>query len=226
MPNATVRANARTLPEATLHSNAEVQALAAEFEAAYAEHALVNGAHRTNEEIEAADERMREIAAKFAALPSTDISMLKLKARVYLWAEGADLENFDTGDVVSGPVLASLFRDLGADHAIGGSPALSAIDREVIDLWQRRQQMVAAFNSETTDEEGEAYCDVQAEIDKHLGASVLALAAVLMVAIHDKGAEEVSGMNRASLAAIRPQLTGAIAEAADRLLAQKEEEAA
>jgi len=32
-------------------------------------------------------------------------------------------------------------------------------------------------------------------------------------------------MNRASLAAIRPQLTGAIAEAADRVLAQKEEAA-
>ena len=56
------------------------------------------------------------------------------------------------------------------------------------------------------------------EIDKHIKVSRLALAAVLMVAIYDGSDEAVPGLNRASLAAIRPQLVGAIAEDADQTL--------
>jgi hypothetical protein len=48
--------------------------------------------------------------------------------------------------------------------------------------------------------------------------SVQALGAVLIIQIHDQWSEEVDGLNRASLAAIRPQLVGAIAEDADRVL--------
>jgi hypothetical protein len=113
MPN-TVRADARTLPEATRHPNADAQALAAEFEAARAYDRSRRG-HRTDEESYAATDRQHEIAEKVAALPSTDMSTMRLKARVYMWAEGADdLERFDNGqhDAVSGPVLVSLFRDL------------------------------------------------------------------------------------------------------------------
>jgi hypothetical protein len=125
------RSTAAPASDTAPHPDAEVLALAAEFEAAYAEHALVKG-HRTNEEIEAADERMREIAAKFAALPSTDISMLRLKARVYLWAEGTDLEDFDTRDFVSGPVLVSLFRDLLADDPIFAAIAQHIVARDAL----------------------------------------------------------------------------------------------
>jgi hypothetical protein len=80
-----------------------------------------------------------------------------------------------------------------------------------------------AASGERCDQAGNASCDVLGEIDKHIGASVLALAAVLMVAIHSKADEEVSGLHRGCLAAIRPQLVGAIAEDVDRLLAKDEE---
>jgi hypothetical protein len=69
----------------------------------------------TDEEVNAATDREREIAEKVAALPSTDMSTMRLKARIYMWAEGADdLEEFDNvqHDAVSGSVLVSLFRDL------------------------------------------------------------------------------------------------------------------
>jgi hypothetical protein len=55
-------------------------------------------------------------------------------------------------------------------------------------------------------------------------ASILALAAVLMIEIGHGGLEEiVADLHLASLRAIRPQLVGAIAEAADRVLAEDEE---
>jgi hypothetical protein len=66
-------------------------------------------------------------------------------------------------------------------------------------------------------------CVLRAEIR----TSVQALASVLMIQI-DEGQEkyeEVPDLWRASLAAIRPQLVGAIADAADRVLAQKTEAA-
>jgi hypothetical protein len=55
---------------------------------------------------------------------------------------------------------------------------------------------------------------------------VLALGAVLMVEIERDEPENVPGLNRAALAAIRPQLVGAIAADADRVLAKRSEEAA
>jgi hypothetical protein len=59
-----------------------------------------------------------------------------------------------------------------------------------------------------------------------IGASVHALAAVLVVQIkQDEDREDVPGLWRASLAVIRPQIVGAIAEAADRVLARETEEA-
>jgi hypothetical protein len=114
MPKSTLRANARTLPEATSRDGA----LTAEFEAARAYDLSHRGHRETNEECYAFADRQREIAEKVAALPSTDISTMRLKARVYMWAEGADdLEDLDNvqHDLVSGPVLVSLFRDLLAD---------------------------------------------------------------------------------------------------------------
>ena len=52
-----------------------------------------------------------------------------------------------------------------------------------------------------------------------IGASVHALAAVLVIEINERLCEEVDGLQKASLAAIRSQLVGAIAEDADRVLA-------
>jgi hypothetical protein len=46
-----------------------------------------------------------------------------------------------------------------------------------------------------------------------------------MMAIKDDCEEAIVGLNRAALAAIRPQLVSAIAQDADRALAQNEEAA-
>lgn len=67
-------------------------------------------------------DRQRDIAERVAALPLIDISTIRLKARVFMWSEGAvDAEQLGDNfhDVISGPVLASLFRDLLAADADG-----------------------------------------------------------------------------------------------------------
>jgi hypothetical protein len=51
------------------------------------------------------------------------------------------------------------------------------------------------------------------------------LGAILIAAVKSNDAEALHGLNRASLAAIRPQLVGAIAADADRVLAEEEESA-
>jgi hypothetical protein len=59
--------------------------------------------------------RMKAVSQKIIAVPGTDISIMRLKARVYLWAESTDLEKLAAAgrDWPSEAVLASLFRDLG-----------------------------------------------------------------------------------------------------------------
>jgi hypothetical protein len=56
--------------------------------------------------------------------------------------------------------------------------------------------------------------------------SVNALACTIMIEITDETPEEISDLHRTSLAAIRPQLIGGIAEAADRVLATSARERA
>ena len=119
MPNATVGANARSLPEATPHPDADIRALAAEFEAAFQAHRPFFYGSGTDEEADASTRRVDEIARKIVALPTTDIEMMRLKGRIYLWSEGTDFKAFaakNEGDGSSEAVLVSLFRDLGADR--------------------------------------------------------------------------------------------------------------
>ena len=69
--------------------------------------------------------------------------------------------------------------------------------------------------------------DVESAIEKHTESSVLALGASLMIGIQSQYEEEnVLAAYRASLRVIRPQLVGAIAEDADRVLAEQQGEAA
>jgi hypothetical protein len=115
MSNATVRANAQALPEATSYPNANVRALAAQFDAALqAYHAFFHGGG-TDADAAAATDAVKAVAQKIIAVPGTDISIMRLKARVYLWAESTDREKLaaEGGDWPSEAVLASLFRDLG-----------------------------------------------------------------------------------------------------------------
>jgi hypothetical protein len=120
MPNATVRADARALPEATPHPDTALRALAAQFEAAWAAERVFFHSGGTDEEAEVAVGRVDEIACKIVAIPTTDIEMMRLKARVYLHTQGPDFETFaaqNENDGSSDAVLVSLFRDLGADRA-------------------------------------------------------------------------------------------------------------
>jgi hypothetical protein len=120
MANTADRANARTLPEATPHPDADLRALAAQFEAAWAAERVFFHGGGTDDESNAAILRVDEIAQKIVALPATDIDMMRVKARIYLWSEAEDFKTFaakNEGDGSSGAVLVSLFRDLGADRA-------------------------------------------------------------------------------------------------------------
>ena len=66
--------------------------------------------------------------------------------------------------------------------------------------------------------------DIEEAIGKHKEASVLAVAASLVIGIQaDDDEEDVLQVYRASLRAFRPQLVGAIAEDADRVLASVKE---
>ena len=110
------------------------------------------------------------------------------------------------------------------------SPSLSTVDRRVLDLWRRRARLSAivdrlyALDDDRCDEAAYAKCDVERIIAKYIGASILALGGFLITDIGlDDDNERVLRAYRASLAAIRPQLTGAIAEDADRVLAPGEE---
>jgi hypothetical protein len=93
--------------------------------------------------------------------------------------------------------------------------------REQKDCCHRRleaateEQHEAAYN---------ALFAIEHVLQADIGASVHALAAVLMIEIEDDRLEEVPRLHRAALAAIRPQLVGSIADAADRMLAEAAEE--
>ena len=123
MPKATVRAIARSSPETTAYPDASVRALAVEFEAALQAYQAFYHGGGTDDEAAAATEVVKAVAQKIIAVPGTDISIMRLKARVYLWAESTDLEKLATegGDWPSEAVLASLFRDLGIADL--GAPA-------------------------------------------------------------------------------------------------------
>ena len=172
MPKATVRANARTLPEATDSARppaltaAEIQALVTDFEVALEALRPFFYGSGSDDDADAATARVDEIARKIVALPTTDIEMMRLKARIYLWSEGTDFKTFaakNEGDGSSEAVLVSLFRDLGVDHLFrsdggakdGEDPVLALVARcrrewnnlgevlEKTDAWDDKQAQAA-----------------------------------------------------------------------------------
>ena len=106
-------------------TNDAIQALAVDFEAAWAtESVIYNGASATDDEAAAACGRVREVVKKIVALPATDLALMRLKARAYLWSESTDFETYaaeNERSEWSEGVLVSLFRDLGADRPVEGS---------------------------------------------------------------------------------------------------------
>jgi hypothetical protein len=120
------------LPDAIPHPAQDVRALAAQFEAAWAAKGVLFKGDSTDDEANAAVARVREVAQKIVALPATDLAMMRLKARVYLWSESTDFATFaaeNEGDGSSESVLISLFRDLGADRPIVASLASQEASR-------------------------------------------------------------------------------------------------
>ena len=64
--------------------------------------------------------RVREVVKKIVALHATDLALMRLKARAYLWSESTDFEAYaaeNEGSEWSEGVLVSLFGDLDADRA-------------------------------------------------------------------------------------------------------------
>jgi hypothetical protein len=89
--------------------------------------------------------------------------------------------------------------------------------REQKELWLGLSEETAKAQRETT---GRLWLAIEKVLRSDIGASMQALAAVLMIQIEDdESNEDVPGLYRASLRAIRPQVVGLIAEAADRVLA-------
>jgi hypothetical protein len=114
---------------------AEIKALAAEFEAAFQAQRPFFYGSGTDEEAGAMTARVDEIAQKIVAIPTTDIEMMRLKARIYLWSEGTDFKAFaadNEGKQWSEAVLVSLFRDLGADGPMGADRVLAEDEEEEV----------------------------------------------------------------------------------------------
>jgi hypothetical protein len=142
---------------------------------------------------------------------------------------------------VLGAVLAA--GAVGATAALptaaSTGPALSDIDRRVLDLWRRfakvraiSKKLNADFDKSSgadqsrlfdrCDDAVDAMTSIEDEIADHIEASILALAASIL--IDTKNVEDfVARIYQASLVAIRPRLVGAIAEEADRMMAEDEE---
>jgi hypothetical protein len=164
MSNRTVRASARTLPEAERPpqpAQLELQALAADFEVALEALRPFFYGSGSDDEANAATALVDEIARKIVALPTTDIEMMRLKARIYLWSEGTDFKDFaakNEGDGSSEAVLVSLFRDLGVDLAV--DPVLTIVAK-LRAAWRRLGEAI----EETERGEGPLVDEVQRVLD-------------------------------------------------------------
>ena len=107
------------------------------------------------------------------------------------------------------------------------NPTLSQADQRTLHLWDRyREQKVRwselAGGPDNPEEEAawDLLMDIEHVLHADIGASPHAVAASLIIEIDDnESAEDVRGLWRGSLAGIRPQLVGAIAEDADCVLA-------
>ena len=95
--------------------------LAAEFEAAWKhESAVANDDDKTDEELDAAVARTREIADRILVVSGVNhLPTIQLKGRVYLWAQSEPFESLsDRAASTTDKTLVSLLRDLGADRPI------------------------------------------------------------------------------------------------------------
>ena len=258
MPNATVRANAQALPQATNRRAILGAVLAAG--AAGAAAALPAGAaapalsaidqrvldlwrrraklkaiaERLSEEHDAAEAKLPEWAREGPKYFLPDGSPAASPERAG-WPMVADLNRrpveLPVRRVNARPSPTELRDKFLCDFVFKDEIALFAeygrAFSEFADRLRQRDAEEKRLGLDVLDQRHTAAWDavvtIENAFDRHLGSSVLALAAALMIAIGD-GCEEIEGLNRAALEAIRPRLIGPIAEDADRLLAEAEEE--
>jgi hypothetical protein len=199
--------------------------------------------HNEAEEAEAervqsiALDELRDLGVSLARMQASTVDGLLAKAKALKFAFPTDdalAERLEEGlmdDAFDAdPISLSLARDLlvlsnqkGSDDPV----ALSQATERALALWdQYRQQKERCHRllDSSTEEESNAMYDVLFAIEHLLqadiGASVHALAVVLMIEIEDdEDNEHIPGFYRAALASMRSQLTGSIAEYADRVLA-------
>ena len=74
-----------------------------------------------DEELDASIARTRAFVEPILDLSGADALTMRLKARLFLWAEAVQPERFaELESVTTDRALVSLFRDLGADYPVGG----------------------------------------------------------------------------------------------------------
>jgi hypothetical protein len=263
MPKATMRASARTLPEATNRRAVLGAVLAAGAAGAMAVLPVAASGMPT---LSAVDRRVIDLWDRRARLQVGIDRLLKqintaeaqmpkwaqagpkyvlAKGELFIpgvddvrqvfgWPEVADLDQQPVdvlGLIIARPSTDDLVRQFFSDQKADYHEAARRLTRALVAQQERlKEQEVERqrtnFNelNERLDEVCISRGDIGLEIQRHAESSILALGATFLITIElDDDEDDVLQTYRASLRAIRPQLVGAIAEDADRVLAQGEE---
>jgi hypothetical protein len=139
------------------------------------------------------------------------------------WPQVADLSRrpaFPSGAVYSRPDVNNVISEWREKKGAGTDLARALIEwgSRVLEQTAEKERAGVAKCDERCERTFEAIRDVENMLRDHIGESIFALAAVIVAEIGVED-EDVPGLLRASLAALRPQLVGPIAEDADRMLA-------
>jgi hypothetical protein len=268
MSNATVRANARAMPEATnrravlgsmLVAGAAVATALPGVVIAAAQSPALSAIDRRvldlwnrrsimRTALERISDEARAAEAQMPAWARSGPKYVLAKSEIFVpgvdgagsdvgWPEVVDVHQQPVdrlGRILARPNVEDLYNQFHADVRVNRDEARLKLTRALIAHDERLKQQRAeedrvGYSRLTARAEGvwPKVFDIEKAIRKHAEASVLAVAASLVIGIHaDDEEENVLAAYRAALRALRPQLVGAIAADADRVLAEKYEEAA
>lgn len=186
--------------------------------------------------------RLKAIAEHWSQQSDAAAASLPAWARpgpVYVWPDGtaagkegsgwpqvADLSRrpaFPSGAVYARPDVNDVIAEWREKKGASGDLAQALIEwgSRVLEQTAEDERTGAARCDERSERAFEAIRDVENDLRGHIGELIFALAAVIVAEI-GVADEDVPGLLRASLAAIRPQISGPIAEDADRMLAEGE----
>ena len=267
MPNAIVRATARTLPDVTSRRSVLGAVLAAGAVAVPALPSfasvetpalsavdrrvldLWNRRRRLRAALDRLSERIDAAAAQMPKWARSGPKYVLAKGEIQIpgvthaagdvgWPEVADLEQQPVGAlgwILVRPNVGDLYVRFQADCRAGNREdgthrflqALIAHVARVKDQKAEKDRVGYGRLNERIEAGWDKMFDIRDAIRKHTEASVLAVGASLLISIEaDDDEDDVLQNYLAFLRALRPQLVGAIAEDADRVLVEKSEEAA